>query len=300
MSDAISTQLDLSRLPPPEAIVGLDLEGIIAARKTALVAHGPEYGIDFSVPSAEGDAANWHQRVDAFRELLAVAAVNDVYKATLVAFASGAALDHIAATLHFMARIEGESDDRFRRRVQYEAENKAGGRLTGYVAEALKASLDVYDVGAWVDRSVRYEPVVRLAVMVALDPDDDESDGTPPGALVQAVQAHMHREDVRQATDIIAVQPVTVTDVAVSVTIHHRPGPDPVVLRANALAALQAMAADRFHPHRDIPLSAIHAAASVAGVERVTINSPASDVVIDNGGLAHVSSIDVTSALTDG
>lgn len=298
-TDTVSILLDLSRLPAP-ALLTADYEARLNDRLARLKDLFDAAGIAYDVETLNDNPGAIIQQADNYRELLAVAAVNDVYKATLVAFASGAALDHIAATLHSMARIEGESDDRFRRRVQYEAENKSGGRLTGYVAEALKASLDVYDVGAWVDRSVRYEPVVRLAVMVALDPNDNESDGTPPGALVQAVQAHMDREDVRQATDIIAVQPVNVTDVAISVTIHHRPGPDPVVLRSNALAALEAMATDRFHPHRDIPLSAIHAAASVAGVERVTINSPASDVVIGNGGLAHVSSIDVTSALTDG
>lgn len=299
MSDAISVQLDLSRLPAP-TLLSMDYEAALADRMARLKALLTAAGIPYNVETLDSDVAGILQQADNFRELLAIAATNDTYKSTLIAFATGASLDHIAATLHSMTRIEGEADDRFRRRVQYEAENKSGGRLIGYIAEALKASIDVADVGAWVDRSVQYEPVVRLAIMVADDPDDDEDDGTPPAELVTLVQAHMDREDVRQATDVIAVQPVTVTPVSIDVTIHHRPGPDPVMLRAAALASLKAMAADRFHPHRDIPRSAIHAAASVAGVERVTINSPAADIEVGNGGLAHISSINVSSAVTDG
>lgn len=293
MVEVVAETLDLSRLPAP-TLVPVDYEVDLAARKVRLLELFDAAEISYDLATLESDPSIIVQEVDNYREMLAKVAINDVYKQTLIAFAAGAALDHLAATFHSMERMTSETDTRFRRRVQLEAENKSGGRLNGYQLECLNASANVHDVGAWVDRSNVFEPTVRLAIMV------EGGTGAPGSGLVEAVQSHIDQDTVRQATDIVAVQAVDIVNAAISVTIHHRRGPDPTMLRQNALASIEMMVADRRHPMRDLPLSAISAAASVAGVERVVIISPAQDVVADNGELIHVTGITVESAYTNG
>ena len=77
MSRFVSDLLDLSRLPPPEALRGLDYEAILAERKSRLVALLASAGINYDVESLETDPAIILQETDAYRELLQVAAIND-------------------------------------------------------------------------------------------------------------------------------------------------------------------------------------------------------------------------------
>jgi phage-related baseplate assembly protein len=293
MVEVVAETLDLSRLPAPQ-LIAINYETDLAERKARLLELFDAAEIPYDLAALESDPAIIVQEVDNYREMLAKQAINDVYKQTLVAFATGASLDHLAATFHSMERVEGESDTRFRRRIQLEAENKAGGRLSGYKLECLNASIDVFDVGAWVDRSNIFEPTVRLAIMV------EEGSGAPPNDLISLVQDHIDQETVRQATDIVSVQGVDIVAATIAVTLYHRRGPDPTILRQNATAALEAMVTDRRQPMRDIPLSAIAAAASVSGVERVAISAPVADIEAGNGQLVHVTAITVESAYTDG
>lgn len=288
----VAETLDLSRLPAPN-LLALAYESDLAVRIERLKERYTAAGIEFDVEKLLTSPAVILQENDNERETLAKAAINDLYKQTLVAFSTGADLDHVGATLHFLPRQQGELDARYRYRLQLESENKSGGRLSGYMAEALKSS-DVFAVGAWVDRTVVYEPTVRVALQVAA------ANGAAPSELVALVQAHIDREDVRQATDVVVVQSVAVTNYAINVRLFHRSGPDPVVLRTNAKTALEKMVAERWQPGRDVPLAAITAAAMVAGAERIEILSPPADVVIGNGGLATCTGVSVASETTSG
>jgi phage-related baseplate assembly protein len=288
----MSEALDLSRMPAPE-LLKVDFEAVRAARITYLLALLDAAGIAYDAETLETDPGVILQESDAYREILAMASINDAFKAGLVAFATGAALDHIGATLHFLSRMDGETDERYRRRIQLESENKAGGRLAGYVHEALSVSADVFDVGAWIDRVDPMQPTVRLAIMGAGET------GLPEPELVLAVQAHLDSETVRQATDIITCQAIEIVDYEIDVVVRHRSGPDPALLRSNADAALLSLAVERFRPGRDVRVSAIIAASSVAGVESVQVVSP-SDIDINPAQVGRCLSVNVSSEITDG
>src|SRR5690606_10342748 len=97
--------LDLSRFPAPLAIRGIDYEALLAARKTALVAAYQERGIAYDVERLESDRAIILEETDAYRELLAYAAINDAVRACMVAFAVGSDLDHLAAFYGISRRV---------------------------------------------------------------------------------------------------------------------------------------------------------------------------------------------------
>lgn len=316
MADVAAETLDLSRLPAP-LLLAVNYESDLAERKARLLELFDAADIPYDLSTLETDPAIIVQEVDNYREMLAKVAINDTYKQTLVAFATGASLDWFAANSHFLARMDGEQDERFRRRIQLENENKSGGRLSGYKLECMNASLEVSDVGAWVDRTHIMEPIVRLAIMVAnakpwvedvaapvnttrLLRATGGGNGSAPSPLVAAVQAHVDQETVKQATDVVAVQSVSIVETHLHYTIFHRRGPDPLLLRASSARASSLMLDARHVPHRDTALSTIAAAATVGGVDRVAISSPSADLRILNGQLSYISSITVESAFEDG
>jgi phage-related baseplate assembly protein len=283
--------IDLSQLTPTSFRADLDFEAILAVRLEHLKSLLNTAGIEYDADTLESDPAKILQEADAYRELLALGALNDAYLSTLLPFAAGADLDALGVSLHLLARADGETDDRYKRRIALAAEQKAGGRLSGYKAEALQASLEVVDAGAYVDRSTG-GPIVRVPIMAEVNP--------PSPDLVSTVQAHLDREDVSQATDVVFAEPVEVQSVAVIVVLEHLAGPDPSVLAARARSAIEKVTARRRTPGRDLPRSALIAAAAVEGVERVRLDAPAADVVAGRGGLIEVASLDVTTERVDG
>ncbi|WP_439604461.1 baseplate J/gp47 family protein [Shinella sp.] len=317
MTLVVAETLDLSRLPAPQ-LIPIDFETDRLARMAVLVQLFDEVGIPYEVSKLHANPGAIHQRLDNNREMLVKIAINDTYKKTLIAFAEKASLDWWGVSFLGVERMAGENDARYKVRLFLEFENKSGGRLTGYKAEALKASIDVSDVGAWVDRTDPRQPVIRLAIMVASaaawvsDPAAANGqtrliraggggNGAASSALVTAVQSHIDQEHIKQGTDVVVVQSVVVTETPVAYLLYHRRGPDPTLLRSASAKAVASMVDERHTPGRDLPRSSITAAGSVGGVERLEGVLPAGDnLVIANGGLAYISSITVESAYTDG
>ncbi|WP_051013966.1 baseplate assembly protein [Pararhodospirillum photometricum] len=137
------SRVDLTRLPPPEVIETLDYEGILSSLIADFKERWPEAGL-----LLESDPAVKLLEVAAYRELTLRARVNDAARALLLAFATGATLDHLAGLVP-MSRLAGEADASFRDRVQLapEAFSVAGPTLA-YVWHARAASPDVKDVTA--------------------------------------------------------------------------------------------------------------------------------------------------------
>lgn len=312
----VSDLLDFSRLPPPEALLPLSFKASFEEAKARLVEVFTAASVPFNVDRLETDSGVLILRVNNWRELLAVAAINRTYLQTLVAYAVSGSLDHIAATQHFLPRMEDEEDDRFRARIQLEAENKAGGRLAGYKAEAMHASIEISNVGAWVDRTNIMEPIVRVALMdgsvgpwvfdgaapentTRLKRADGTGSGVPSVDLVAAVQAHLDQEHIKQATDIVAAQAIAPIVSEIAYTIYHRKGADASVLRAASAKSVAAMVDERHVPHRDLPWTAIVAGAAVGGVDKVVMDVPLVDITAGNGQVVFVFLITVRSALSD-
>ena len=288
-----AVQLDLSRLPKPDAIKDLSYETILADRKTHLLGLFDAAGVPYNVESLETDSAIILQEEDSYRELLDLAAINDAVRAVMVAFAQGSDLDHLAA-FYNITRL-GELDERLRYRVLLAPEAWGLGKLAGYLQATLTASADIIAAGVYVDRSDPYQPVIRIAPQSATG-----ADGVPSNETLDDIRIFLNREDVKGATDVVQVSAPKIIPYSIDVTIEHLPGPDPVLVRANALASLQKFSAARNRPGRDIPRSGIDAAATVDAVERVVIRQPPADIFVSAGGLSVCRGISVVTALTDG
>lgn len=86
-------RIDLSKLPAPQLIEELDYEVIIAEMREKMQALCPEWtGYEL-----ESDPANKILEVAAYREMLIRQRVNEAARGVMVAFATGADLDHLAA-----------------------------------------------------------------------------------------------------------------------------------------------------------------------------------------------------------
>lgn len=293
--------IDLANLPRPIVIEEIGFEPIVVDMQADLVQLFPQVA---AILQLETSLLNKLIQVFAYREVLLRARMNDAARSLFLAYAQATDLDGLGANVGVKRLVlvpaQGgqpalmEDDLRFLRRIQLEAENRSGGRLTGYVGGILTNFPDIIDAGAWVDRSNMMEPTVRIALMSAT------GDGTATPDQIEAVQEYVLRKDVRQATDIVSIRSVDVVPVSIDVVLHHKRGPDPAVARASAETALAAMVLGRRSPGRDLPLSAIAAASSVIGVERVSIASPAQDIFLEDWQLAKVTGITVNSALVGG
>jgi len=271
-----------------------------------------EIGINYDVVDLEDTPGAALQETDAYHELLAYAAINDAYKAGLVAFATGTDLDHLGLTssLHLpqphrdlmLRRVivpaSGstpavmENDAEYRRRLLLAPEAYAtAGTEGGYLFHALSADPGVINADVWADAAAG-------TAHVAIQARDGLAGA--PDTLVEKVRAHLHRRDVKPLTDIVSVRSVTTHDYAISVIVYARPGPDPLAVKSLVEDSLAAMAVSRRTPARDVPLSAIIAAATVGPVDRVVAESPLADVVMGNGELAVCTGIEVEVRSHDG
>lgn len=301
MSRFSAITLDLSRFPAPLAIPGIDYEVILRERKLRFVALLKQSGIDYDVEGLETDTGIITQQADAYRELLMLAAVNDAVRAGMVAFAVGADLDHLAAFYRLTRRVIApaagatpavmESDDELRRRTLLAPEAFAtAGTHGGYVFHALTADVRVINADVWTPAPGE----VRVAIQAR------EGLGAAGSDIVEAVRAHLYRKDIKPLTDVVSVSSVSLHEYAIDVTVYVRPGPDPLAVKTAAADSLSTMVAARRMPGRDVPVSAVIAAASVGPVDRVAVASPLSDVVMGNGELAVCTGINVTVETHDG
>lgn len=296
MTSSASPSLDLSRLPVPLAVVPPAFETILAERISDLQARWP--GFDALL---ESDPAMKLQESDAYREMLAMARINDAVRSVMLAFALGADLDHLAA-FYGVERLTVtlatgnapavmESDAEFRRRVLLAPEAfAAAGPHAAWVFHALSADPRVLNVDIWSGEPGR--------VSVAVQSRDD--DGLAGEDLLDAVRAHLNRSDIRPLTDVVNVMSVTNIPYTIAVEGFVLPGPAPELIRAEMVAALEAMAATRRTPSRDVPRSAVFAAAAIGPVDKVLVSEPPADIARGHGEVGLCTSIDATVTSYDG
>ncbi|MDD3652313.1 MAG: hypothetical protein PHC73_12625, partial [Immundisolibacter sp.] len=111
--------IDLSRLPPPTVVETYSYEAILAARKQDLIDLFPadRQAELAAVLALESEPLTKFLEESSYREVLLRARVNDAARAVMLAYATGADLEHLAAYLG-VERLEGETDDRLRTRTQ--------------------------------------------------------------------------------------------------------------------------------------------------------------------------------------
>jgi phage-related baseplate assembly protein len=282
-----ATSLDLSRVDRSALFPDLSFETIRTDRLTDFKARLTAAGIDYDVETLETDPGVIGQEASGYRELLVDQSIYDAEANVLLAFASGGFLDRLG-DMHGTARLTGEDDDRYRARVQLAPEAFSNaGTPGGYIYHAMSVSTDVRDVGLTVVNKGTRDVGVELAVLSKI------GTGAPSDDLMKLVRDQVGRNDVRLATDNVMVRGVKVVEYDVAATLYMRAGPDPVVIRTNANAALTSVA-DRYkRVGGDVPVNALSAALYVAGVERVMLTSPAADIVTLRFQAAHMRAVDL-------
>lgn len=291
----VSATLDLSRLPAPEVVKGVDFESILAARLADLKARFAAVGIDYDVGALQTDPAAILEQADAYREAITLAAINDAARAVMLATATGGNLDNLAAfygvqrlvitpadpTTSPVTPAVMEADEALRLRVQLAPEQLPYAGMTGggYRALALRLAPSAKDVST-VKRSGGRVDVILLG---------RDGDGTVANDVVQAVYAGFQDDGATQLTDIVTVRSASIVTYAPTVTLRVRAGPDPSVIRAAAEVAIRAYAATRHRVGAVVYRNMIEAAAAVGGVENATVDI--ADVDPGEAGAAFMTSL---------
>lgn len=250
---------DLTQLPPPEVVENLDFETILQVHRADLLARYPEAA---AVIDLESEPLNKLLQAHAYRELLYRQRVNEAARAHLLAFATGADLDHKAA-FYGLTRLDGESDERLRARVQLRIKSLAGnGTREAYELTAMTASQNVRDARAtqpfpgrvhlllWCHDAAKAEATLAT-VLAAINADD----GRPLGVPVTVALARARAINITAAIEREAGAPA---DLAQRL----------VVTLADALAAYARLG-------RDVPRSWITARLHTAQVAAVRFPDPA-------------------------
>ncbi|KQM88465.1 hypothetical protein ASE67_01520 [Sphingomonas sp. Leaf23] len=288
-----STPVDLSRLPPPMLVAQPGFEAIVADIVAAMQAAYPAF--DATIDS---DPVVMLVQIVAYRELLLRAEFNDSARQLLLAFATGAHLDHLGAlvglprlvltpanvTTGTAAVMEG--DEAFRQRIVLAPESfSVAGPDLAYVAFARRADGDVADASV-----VNPAPGEVLVTILSA-----KGDGTASQALLDKVRAIVNRRDVRPLTDAVTVQSATILPFAIDARVWTFSGPDAALVLSTGRATLDAYVAESRKLGRAIRRSGIEGALQVAGVERVELPGWV-DIVPDSTKAAHCTAIQVIHA----
>ena len=290
------TAISLDKLPAPEIVARKDFETILAEVTAWLIDREP--GLE-PILGLESEPITKVLETWAYREMLLRAEFDDAGRGNMLAFASGARLDHLAAFYGVERAVvqEGdgtavppvpvilEDDERFRLRVHLALEGfTTAGPVGSYVFWGLSASAQVKDIG--VESPTPGEVVVTVL--------SAEGDGTPDAPLLSAVDTKLNDDNIRPLTDHVTVQAATIISYQVNAVLTLYSGPDAEVVRQTSIDAVTTYVNDRLQLGHDITDSGLKAALHQQGVQKVTLNSPAEDIVVDTSEAARCSAITVT------
>jgi phage-related baseplate assembly protein len=301
------TAIDLSALPPPQAIEPLDFEAVLLALRADLAARDPDL---LPVLSLESEPINKLLEACAYREILLRARVNDAARAVMLAFATGADLEHLGALFGVSRLVVQaadlstspptleilETDTALRARIQLALEGyTVAGSVGAYEYHARSADGRVIDVDVFAPGTEGgYTGRVEVTLL-----SSEDATGEPSGGLISIVSAALNADHVRPLTDYVVVQaPSAVIEYTVTAALSLYAGPSSAVVVDAAEAALDQYIADRRKLGHDVTRSGIFAALHQPGVQNVVLTSPAADVVVDHNEVAQCTGIALTTAGT--
>ncbi|WP_140918807.1 baseplate assembly protein [Limnobaculum xujianqingii] len=289
--------IDLSQLPAPVVIESLDYETIFAERKAALIALYPpeqQEAIRLTL-TLESEPMVKHLQESAYRELILRQRVNEAARAVMLAYASDSDLDQLAANFsvrRLTIREENnavippapaimESDADFRTRSQQAFEGlSVAGPTAAYEFFGRSADGRVADVSA-----ISPQPAcVTVSVL------SREGNGTASSELIAIVDKVLNDEQVRPVADRVTTQSAEIVEYEVDAILYFYPGPEAEPIRQAAEQQFIDYINAQRRLGRDIRISAIHAALHVEGVQRVELNKPAEDIVLNKTQAAYCNS----------
>jgi len=277
------TPIDLSQLPSPDIVEVIDYETLLAERKRKLVSLYPadEQAEVAAALELESEPMNIHLQENAYREIVFRQRVNDAARAVMLAYSSGNDLVQLAALFGVKKLlvvqpdpdkgIEAvyETDSELRARVQLAPQSfSVAGPEGAYISHARNADGRVLDASA--TSPAPCEVVVTVLSRVG--------DGTADKPLLDKVKAALQADDVRPLTDKVDVRGAEIKRYAIRATLVFFAGPDRSVALAEANKRTAAYAKEMHKLGMEITIDGIHAAARVAGVQKVILASPVADI----------------------
>ncbi|KVE50992.1 baseplate J/gp47 family protein [Burkholderia vietnamiensis] len=295
------TIIDLASLDPPDLVEVLDFE---AAFQMKLEYFKSIYS-DWTA-ALKSDPVVKLIELAAYDEIRASSRLNDAARAVMLAFSTGADLEHLAVLLDTERAVvepgdpeanppierRMESDDRLKLRTQMSMERATvAGPFAAYRAFAMDASADVLDVA--VDRPEA--GTVRLTIMSA------RGDGVPDQTLLDLVRAKVSPETVRPLNDTVLVERAAKIEYGIDAVIYVGSGPDPDIVLGARRKALDRVVAKSRRLRGGMPRTAIDGAlhAPDSGVTRIELRSPAVDVLCGRREFAHCTSINLEVKVDD-
>ena len=258
----MTTLNDLASLPAPAVIESLSFETIFEELQAEFQSRYPDYSALLA-----SDPAVKLLEVAAYREVLLRNRINAAAKASLLAFATGSDLDHLAA-FYGVERLMGENDDALRLRTRQRIIGFANaGGAAHYRYWALSASPEVADVEVDSPEPGR----VRISVLAKGDAQ------TVPDAVLNAVKAVVLRDDIRVLTDTVEVVPAELIPVTVTARIWLYPDTPMAAFEAIEARFKEAFAAQSGLGW-DLTPSWVIGELHRPGVHKVELHSPTTDI----------------------
>lgn len=295
----MTVAINLAELSPPEVLQSLDFEIVLQSYKAKLLELYPDAA---DVIELESEPLVKLMQLAAWREMLLIARYNDEARSLLLAYATGANLDHIAFTYYrretrlvitpadpdAIPPVEEvlESDTDFRNRVALKLESySTAGPTEAFIYHALTASGQVKDASC-----TSPQPGTSLVTVLSR-----EGNGTPSEPVLAAVEARLNDGEVRPLSEEVLVQAAEIIEYELIVSIYTYAGPDYSIVLADAEAELIKYQERHHRLGHDHTISGLHAAAQRPGVQKVLL-SIADDIVVNEFQAAWCTSLTVLHA----
>jgi len=276
---------DFSSLPRPQVVEEISFDAILARRLADIKQRFIDAGVNYDVGNLETDPVMIQLEGASYSETILRARINDAAREFLLPISSGGDLDYLAA-FYDVARMVGELDERLRERVVLAIKGRStGGTEPRYKYVAMSADIRVKDVSIY---TVGRSPVVHVAVF------STDNNGIADQILIDKVNAALQDSAVRMVNDVIEVGPAASTArnvVANAWLLPSAPASTIVAMEAalrNAWIAEMALG-------RDITRSWLYSKLMVAGVQRVEIITPATDIVVPFNEAAGLGTITIVN-----
>ncbi len=265
--------VDLSQLPAPQVLEGLDFESIYGEELQRFRG----YMGDKWDALLESDPITKLLELAAYRRMQNRARVNDAAQALMLAYARAADLDQLAANVSLQRLVVQaedldavppvervmESDDALRERVQlvYEGLTTAGPR-NSYILHARNASGRVADATA-------ESPAPAEVVVTVLDL---EGTGAADQDLLETVRLHLNDDDIRPVADRLTVQSAQILTYRVQAVVYMSgTGPENEAILAECRQRLRAWVNPRRRLGLEVARSGVDAQLHIPGVSRVEL-----------------------------
>jgi len=279
----MTTVIELSRIPAPEAIEPLNYEVLLTGFRdrfqsfweAARLADDTLPAFDVSI--LETDPAMIVGQAWSYLRLLDRSRVNDAIKALLAPLSTATNLDNLVLRqgIQRLTITEAvgdtpavmESDARLLERYLLSFNRAAAGSRDGYLFAAYTAWPGAGDIEV-VGRRIHGRRG-DVDIVVAGPSGDVVSEEN-----LALVRAAVTADDVQPETTSVSVLAATRVTYQVDLVIEVLKGPDPEIVRLEAVARIRAAADERTYIYGEVPAALLSGAAYGASVLKVRDNSP--------------------------